>query len=242
MSAFSGAFVLRGEISPSDPGVRVFFGNPGSGKSHALSQDVIAAARFRTICVVDATEEWVRMVDGAWVLVKAIPPDVQVWGAFSADRALALLRAGAPGIIVYQPTRWIEDTTALLGAITDRTTQVRGAGIAISEAHMLAPNGPPLSPGFQGMATRWRHLHLAVWLDTQRPASLHRTVTELATVVGLFAVTGPRDADAVAELVNHKNDLLAANEEACRRLAAGESGWHVRLGINRSPPYTLVRV
>lgn len=230
------AFVLRGDPGDRDPGVRLYFGNPGSGKSYALRRDVMAAARHRTIVVVDATREWVTD-DGT--IQGELPAGIEVRGARTVPRVLDALDAMRTGLVLYHPAVWVEDTSALVACMT-----VRGpgeCGIAISEAHNLMPSGVPLSPGFDALITRWRHLRLGAWLDTQRPARLARTVTELATIVRLFAVNGPRDADAVAELVGDPKALLIANDEACRRLAKGEAGWHVRLGLDRSPPYTLVR-
>jgi hypothetical protein len=104
------------------------------------------------------------------------------------------------------------------------------------------PNGQPLKPGFDAIVTRWRHLHIAAWLDTQRPARIARTVTELATVVHQFAATGPRDADAAAELTVDPAAFHASIARINEQFSKGEQGWHVRLGLNRSPPYELVRV
>lgn len=232
------AYILKGDIGPEDPGVRIYFGTPGSGKSYKLKQDTIAAARSRVVIVVDATREY---ADDNGSLMFVPPPGMVIQGARTVPRVLERLDTMKAGIIVYHPRVWIEDTTALVSVLAIRGNQKPRIGIAISEAHNLMPNGQPLTPGFDAVVTRWRHLHLAAWFDTQRPARLARTVTELATVVHLFAVNGPRDADAVAELVTEPKDLYAANDEACRRFAAGEAGWHVRLGINRSPPYDLVR-
>jgi len=231
------AFVLTGDIGDRDPGVRLYFGNPGSGKSYALRRDVIAAARYRTIVIVDATREWA--LDNGTVVGTDIPGGMPVAGARTVPRTLDLLDAMPRGLIIFHPRIWVEDTASLVACLTVRNEPI---GVAISEAHNLMPSGVPLTPGFDAMVTRWRHLRMGAWLDTQRPARLARTVTELATIVHLFAVNGPRDADAVSELVNDPKALLATNEESCRRLAMGEPGWHVKLGIDRSPPYNLVRV
>lgn len=231
------AFVIKGEIGPADPGVRLYFGVPGSGKSYALKRSVIESAKWRVIVVVDATREW---ADDDGVVVTPLPM-MDVRGARTIPRVLECLDAMKTGLIIYHPRVWVEDTTALVNVLSVRSPNVPELGIAISEAHNLMPNGPPLAPGFDAVVTRWRHLRLAAWFDTQRPARLHRTVTELATQVSLFAATGPRDVDAVAELVNDPKALIDANEESCRRFAAGEPGWHIKLGIDRAPPYELSR-
>lgn len=230
------AFTLTGEIGPADPGVRLYFGNPGSGKSYALSRSVMAAAAHRTIIVVDATREW---ADDDGVMGRRLPDGTYVVGARTLARAMDAAASAPRGIVIYHPRIWVDDTIALVDAMA--ASRARNLGIAISEAHNLMPNGQPLAPGFDAIVTRWRHLHMAAWFDTQRPARLARTVTELATEISLFACNGPRDAEAVADLVSDPKSLLAANDESCRRFAAGESGWHVRLGLDRAPPYTLRR-
>jgi hypothetical protein len=226
------AYVLSGDITDRSPGLRLYLGNPGSGKSYAMAKSVIAAARHRAVVVVDATREW---ADDDGRMMRRLPADVRAVGARRLDRVLE--HAGKPGVIVYHPSVWVEDTVRLADALS----RTRGVGLAVSEAHTVLPSGVPLSPGWDALVTRWRHLHASVWLDTQRPARLARTVTELATTIALFACNGPRDADAVAELVSDPAELHRANAIVCSKLAKGEPGWHVRLGLDRTPPYQVVR-
>lgn len=139
-------------------------------------------------------------------------------------------------LIIVRPT----DVVAASEAACAWARDYRGiAGVAIPEAHRVAPNVNKLPLAIDDVATAWRHHRVALWLDTQRIALLNRTLTEQARELRLYAIVGDRDLSVVGEIGG--KDLTAKVMECAARLAGGESGYHVELGLVRTPPYVIKR-
>jgi hypothetical protein len=112
-------------------------------------------------------------------------------------------------------------------------------GIAISEAHMIARNRGTLPEPLEELVTCWRHYSVALWCDTQRPALLNTTIINLSRDLRLYSIIGKHDLQVVEAIGG--DALVLAVQQCTQRFAAGQPGWHVRLGPSRLPPYPVQR-
>lgn len=210
-------------MNANDAGIRLSIGISGSGKTHGVKQDVYrAASGGMPVIVLDRMHEWDRGDAGARTPEEA---------ATAVERGARLVilrpRSGELLPVAEALCSWARDHREL-------------AGVAIPEAHRVAPNAfRTLPPALEDVALTWRHYRVALWLDTQRLPLLNRTLTEQAGTIRIYAVTGELDRRMLRELGGR--ELERANVEVCSHLARGEPGWHVALGVMRAPPYTVVR-
>lgn len=206
-------------MRPGESGIRLAIGVSGAGKTHGIKGEVYAAARLHPVIVIDRMHEWSRG-DG-WAR------DVGTAAKMIKDGArLVIVRPPDAVAAAEQACAWARDYPGL-------------AGVAIPEAHRVAPNASKLAIPVEDVACAWRHHKVALWLDTQRIALLSRTLTEQAREIRLYAIVGDLDTRVVAELGGR--DLALLVRECAARLAAGQPGWHVRLGLVRVPPYEMRR-
>lgn len=203
-------------------------GVSGSGKTHGRKARVFRAARTCPIIVLDRMAEWDK-----------VPVDLarRTRGAVGLREAFELVKHGARLVIVRDSRSDIEEQfdRACRWAIKYPGL----AGVCCPEAHRACPNHKPLRANVEIAATQWRHHKVALWLDTQRLPLLSRTITEQATQLNLYAIVGDRDLSVVRSTWG--NQCEAAVRECANRYARGEPGWHVSLGLNRAPPFKLVR-
>lgn len=203
-----------------EAGIRLSVGVSGAGKTFGVRREVCEAARAGVpVLVIDRMHEWERGDAGAF--------DVATAARYVDQGArLVIVRPRDVVAAAEEACAWARDRREL-------------AGVALPEAHRIAPNGARLSDALEDCATAWRHFRVALWCDTQRISLLSRTITEQARTLRLYAIVGDLDARAVAELGGR--ELAEQVQEAARRLAGGEPGWHVELGLVRVPPYELRR-
>jgi hypothetical protein len=203
----------------TDPGIRLAVGVSGAGKTYSIRADVYRAARECPVMVIDRMKEWTRGDAG----VRSVADGAR---AVADGARLVIVRPQDVVQATEEACRWARDYSGL-------------AGVAVPEAHRALPNGGRLAPAVEDCVTAWRHHRVALWLDTQRLSLLNRTVTEQARELRLFAIVGDLDLRAVSELGGR--ELVAAVRACAQRLADGEPGWHVQLGLVRVPPYRVVR-
>lgn len=216
-------------------GLRVAIGRSGAGKTHGIRNELHEAARghlgpIEAVLALDAMGEW-----------SGVPQDLARVTAIvrTVERGIALAQRGAR-LVIVQP-----DTSSDLRDVAEQACRWawrRGAtsvrGIAIPEAHRVAPQGN-LSPAIQAVVTAWRHGRVACWLDTQRFALLNRTAIEQASETRLYAV-GRRDRDQIVRDFGAP-ELGEALAQCAQRLKRGESGWHVKVDIAAEGPFRLER-
>lgn len=212
--------------NPWDPGVRLSVGVSRSGKSHRLQRIVWAAAQRIPIMILDRTRE-----------VKAAPAFLSghVVGCKTVAEAVRHFESGKRVVVVH-----IDDCINEMERACEWARKHKGtAGIAMSEAHRAFPNGKPLLPAGDDCITAWAHCDVAMFLDTQRLAKIDTTVSENASELCLFTCTGTNDFDRMRDIGG--KELVDAVREAGARFDQGQPGWHVKLGVTRRGPYTLVR-
>lgn len=220
------AVVTRDILRPSDPGLRLNIGIPGSGKTYTIRNQVERAAHHYPVLVLDRMEEW-----------SEVPADIPSAGALTVDDAIKHIDRGAR-LVVVRPRD--------LQSAAEQAAQWAGAypglaGVAIPEAHNVAPSSGRLHPAIADLACVWRHRRISAWLDTQRVALLSRTITEQARELRIFATVGDRDLSVISEMSADGKALVASVRECAKRYAQGEPGWHIRLGLIREPPYAPTR-
>lgn len=238
-------------LAPGDPGTRIYFGRPGSGKTYAARSEALAGADRRPTIVLDLNGDWFaprgsdkkRPTYKGWIWKDGIgmPPTLDAWlrgnkhrrivVTSNADRALSSMAFGH--VAILQAT--VSETTRAV----ERAVNKPGCAIVITELHLYTPHRVA-PPWLIEIATRWRHKDLAVYSDTQRVADVPRRVTELSTEIWLGNVTGPRDRAAVYGLATDVDQLALAHRKVCARAAAGEKGIHVRLDEGFAPPYEVI--
>lgn len=220
----------------SDAGIRLNIGTSGAGKTWLLREETYRATLegIQTI-VIDTAEEWRSVPESiAPLTLGCHSVEDAVKGLSQGKHRLAIVRTNDAESAGEDACQW---------AISDEKI-VRG--ISISEAHIVWPNNCALGPGALKAATAWRHRNVAMWLDTQRPQQIHKVWIAQARELSLFAVAGQRDLDAVRDIGGQQLEDLV--REASKRLEDFENGknpdgrgWHVKLGISKLPPYTLVQ-
>lgn len=209
------------------PGVKLAVGVSGSGKTYGLRQEVYAATRERPVIVIDPMREW------RTAPAECAPKGVQT--VSGKGGAVDAVNNGAR-LVVVETSDVVKDAE-----LACEWARQRGdCGVALPEAHRIAPNGDRLSGALDACATAWRHYRVSLWLDTQRLALLHKTLTEQASEIRIHAVFGPRDLSVIKEWGG--NALVEAVTVCATKLSEGEPGWCVRLGMVRKPPYRIERV
>lgn len=156
-------------------------------------------------------------------------------GARSVEQAAKLIDGGAR-LVIVRTSDAVRSAVEACGWARDHREL---AGVAIPEAHRVAPNSGRLPTEIEDAACAWRHHRVSLWLDTQRIALLSRTLTEQARLIRIYAVVGELDLRTIAELGGR--ELGEAVRMCAARLHRGEPGWHVALGLVRTPPYALER-
>ena len=237
-------------LAPGDPGTRIYFGRPGSGKTYAAREEALAGADKRPTIVLDLNGDWFaprgsdrrRPTYKGWIWKDGVgmPPSLDNWLkgknrqiviTSNADRAIST--AAARKVVIIQAP--ISEMEKAAKTMVDRGR----CSIVITELHVYTPNR--VAPDWLvTIATRWRHRDLAVYSDTQRVADVPRRVTELSTEIWLGNVTGPRDRQAVYGLATDVDQLALAHRRVCARAASGEKGVHVRLDEGFAPPYEVI--
>lgn len=206
-------------------GIFLAVGVSGSGKTYWIRQDVgrATASGLPTI-VIDRMREW-----------RTAPAVCKPAGARSVEDAIKNIERGARLSVVE--TRNVESDAEKACAWARDYPGL--AGVALPEAHRIAPNGHPLTPAIEDVATAWRHHKVRLWLDTQRLALLSKTLTEQAGTIKVFSIFGQRDLAVIREWGG--KTLEAAVAENAKHLAAGEPGYCVTLGAVRIPPFKSER-
>jgi hypothetical protein len=218
-------------------GIHLAVGVSGAGKTYGVRAAVYAAARSMQLIVIDRMAEW-RSVPG-WL-------EGRVAGVSTVKEAVAALHGrsrwgtGIRVAIVRGTTGDIAE--ALEEACAWAVASKAPRGVVCSEAHRAAPNtgNGKMSPSLDACVTAWRHHRVALWLDTQRLSRLNRTITEQASEdLKLYTITGDLDLASVRKTWG--KELVAALAVCAQRFAAGQKGWHVKLGPVRLPPFKPVR-
>lgn len=206
-------------------GINLAVGVSGSGKTHWVKNDVWRdTSSGMPVIVIDRMREW-----------RSAPPGCKAAGARTVKDAIRNIEKGARLSVVE--TRSVEaDAEAACAWARDYPGL---AGVALPEAHRIAPNGHPLTPAVEDVATAWRHHKVKLWLDTQRLALLSKTLTEQAGTIKVFSIFGQRDLAVIKEWGGKQ--LEAAVAENARQLAEGNPGYCVTLGAVRVPPFKSER-
>lgn len=223
-------------MRPGDAGPTLAVGVSGAGKTYSVKRDVERCALHHPIIVVDSMREW---------------SDVPRWLAPHASLAASVkdarehVKSGKRLVIVAADGDPVSPAVAACEWALAHPTL---AGVAIPEAHEVAPSGGRLPAPISRCLTAYRHFGVRLWLDTQRLARVSTTATELARVVRVFALTGDVDFRRVRDLGRDGRALEEAVRQCADRLdawARGEDpdgqGWHVPLYLARSPPYAPTR-
>lgn len=215
-------------LRPSDPGVRVSIGVSRSGKTYGIRNDVIAAARDGVpIIVIDRTREWTS----APVSLTSVACRVR-----TVDQAARMIERGVRLAVLETK----ETAPAALEACAWACSFAGLAGVAFPEGHHVAPRTTKALPeALDEAINAWAHNNVALWIDSQRAAKLHADVVENATELRFYAMVGFRDLQSLREYASP--ELADRCREAAERMAAGQPGWHVRLGTHRGGPYELRR-
>jgi hypothetical protein len=228
-----------------NPAVLVSVGVSGSGKTHGVKKQVFRAVLAgMQVIVIDRTREWTSVpgsLSGQTAIVSSV------------DAARARFLAGARLVIVTCTSKDLHKQTERACAWAaekgpgDTRREGLPRGVAIPEAHRVAPNVGGLVGGVESIddaVTAFRHGNVVLWLDTQRFSKLSRTAVEQSDLIRVYAC-GPRDVGAVGEDFATRQDapaLEAAIRECGTRKRAGEPGWYVELEQTAvSPPFELHR-
>lgn len=204
----------------------VAVGVSGAGKTHGIRQSVYAHVRAGgAVTVVDRMREWSHVPSDLADAAAIVPDVATATQAHAAGRRLAIVQSST-------------DVVVTATHACELALQSRGA-VAIPEAHRVIPSGGRVPAPIEDVLTAWRHYGVTLWADTQRIALLSRLATEQARELRIYATVGDRDHAVLRELGGR--ELSDAAHEAARRLASGEPGWHIRLGLIRVPPYQLHR-
>lgn len=219
------------------PGLWISIGRSGSGKTFGIRRQLYRAARRIPIVVLDFMGEWTPSPGK----IVGLPPELGrvTCVVSSVEKAARYIERGAR-LAIVQPAQSTEiaDVAEEACAWAWRRNARDVRGIAIPEAHRVAPQGK-LTPAIQAVITAWRHGRVAAWLDTQRFALLNRTAIEQATETRIHAV-GRRDRETIAKDFG-ADELDAALAECARRMRAGQPGWHVKVDIAADGPFDLER-
>jgi hypothetical protein len=222
-------------LEPWEDGCRVAIGTCGSGKSYGIKRDLYAAHERFPIIIIDSAGEWRKGPPGT-VLARDVE---HAKTAFKNKARIAIIRPDDdPGPLVEEAFAWA------IGRSRDDAKHAC-AGVAVSEAAMVWPNGCRLSKNVRRAMTQWRHYHVASWIDVQRVAELSTTITDLARETRVYATGGPHEIKRLHGMGG--DELTSAVGECMRRFQAGggargtAQGWHVTLDESRMGPYEVTR-
>lgn len=217
-------------IRPGESGLSVSVGVSGAGKTYGVKHSVCSAVPHHPVIVIDRMREWNEIPGEIAHLAKGVDsgnfrdaiPHIE------SGKRLIIMRPNTAQIdkCVEDACAWIRDVKYL-------------AGIAIPEAHNVAPTHGRLTDALGDIVSTWRHCKARAWFDTQRLALLNRQITENSRELRIYALAGDRDLATVRSIGGR--ELESAVLECTRRLAAGDAGWHVNLGLVRVPPFEPVR-
>lgn len=217
-------------MKPGEAGLRVSVGVSGAGKTHGVRASVLASSLVHPVVVIDRMKEWQTVPPTHAHLVQGVPSGKM------AD-ALPYIAAGKRLIILRPASHEVEQAAEDACAWARDAPYV--AGVAIPEAHNVAPTHGRLSSALGDVVSTWRHCRVAAWFDTQRVALLNRQITENARELRIYALAGDRDLATVRSIGGR--ELESAVLQCTAKLAAGEPGWHVKLGLVRVPPFRIER-
>lgn len=216
----------------SDYGLTVHVGAMGAGKTYAMRGEVLHHVRSgRRTIVIDRMSEW-----------EGVPPEIApvTVGVYSEKDLRSKLETPAM-LIVWRPglgsTETATEVACQIACETPGPTAV-----AVPEAHAAWPKAFGKDPGEiwrSAVITECRHHDVAVLADTQRLSRLNTDLVELSRTCRMFAMSGKNDLDRVSDIGGP--ELVAAVKSCADKLASGEPGWHVQLGLRRSPPFEIVR-
>lgn len=213
------------------PELHAAVGISGSGKTYGIRRQVLATCAARVpVIVVDTIK------DAHW---RTLPrPLLKRAAGFAetqctAERVTSALDKGAL-LVVVRPSyeAALDVAEAMAGVARDWPTL---CGVAIPEAHRIAPNGRPMPPAIGDVVTAFRHHKVRAWFDSQRLALLNTSITELARDLRIYTIRGRRDFAAAREIGDEP--LVAALRDCAERFDRGERGWHVALGVRQAPPF-----
>lgn len=208
--------------------IHLHVGTSGSGKTHALKEGIYADAdRGIPFCVLEYREDW-----------PYVPSRFNARPYTDVKAALADLRAGVTRFAVIRDSG---DPIESWDRVCRWACKAPGpSGIAVAEAHEVMPN-VRLHPKWTKRAvTQWRHYGIEMWIDTQRLAELWPTARSQAVYdTKIFATVEPTDQKVLRGIGGH--ELVVAVDECASRLAAGEPGYYVELGLVRRAPFVIKR-
>jgi hypothetical protein len=214
--------------SDVEPGLRVSIGIPRSGKTHGIRSGVFrAAAAGVPVLVLDQNGEWTSAPASLRTVVA---------GVRSVERAARAVESGARLVVVRT-----DDVERDAAAACEWAAGYAGvAGVACPEGHAVLPSGRKRLPKpIERAVTAWAHERVSLWVDSQSLWQLHRTVSSNAALLRCYAMVSDKDLAQAADLGGR--ELAERIRECTAKLARGEAGWHVRLGLLRLPPYTITR-
>jgi hypothetical protein len=234
-----------------------FYGSCGSGKTFTMKRLVgTACAKGRgPFVVLDLNDEWagdsgldpaVRAAAGGYRWCRV--PDASHAAAAVADGfALVLVQPGATALDL-PPDAPHELRMRPLAPLADELAGVAikhpgPAVLVLPEAHMSAREGYPLPPNLRTIAHRWRHkpVNAGCWWDTQHFADVSKDLERCAAHLYFFGNASAVDLRRIRDLAG--DACAAAVLECGKRAAAGEPGYHVRVGtLDRSGPFPLRRL
>lgn len=212
-----------------EPGLRVSVGISRSGKTFGIRTEVLrAVAAGVPVIVLDRVKEWTS----APASLRGVTA-----GALNVRDAARLIESSGARLVIVRP---VDVCAAALEACSWVKDYPGVAGVAFPEGHNVAPAGRLRLPqALDDIASAWAHHKVALWIDSQRMSKLHSDVVENAADLRLYAMVGERDLKRLTEF--GQPELQQRVRECASLLAAGQAGWHVRLGMVRTPPYEITR-
>lgn len=220
---------------PWDPGLRLSCGVSRSGKTHHLQRVVWAATERIPVIVLDRKNE-VRIPEQLASITAICRSVRDAAGWAKHGKRYLIVRPGDvdASALLEEACEWARE-----GAATGKAHSRATRGVAMSEAHRAMPNGRPLKPATDECVTAWAHCNCDLFFDVQRLAKLETTVSENASELRLYTVTGSTDFQRVREIGGR--DLENAVRVCGERFDAGQPGWHVKLGVSRRGPFVPTR-
>jgi len=208
--------------------IHLHVGTSGSGKTFGLKEGIFADAdRGIPFLILECREDWT----GAPARFRPAPyTDV--------NAAIRDLQSGATRFAVVRP---VGDPIAAWDRACEWACRTPGpCGVACAEAHEVMPN-KRIHPKWTTRAiTQWRHYGIEMWIDTQRFAELWTTAVSQAVYdTKIYATVGPADLKMMQSLWGY--EIVRAADECAARLAAGQPGWYVKMGLVRRPPFQIHR-
>lgn len=189
-----------------------------------------ASERIPVIVIDRIGTDWTRYPADVAPRVAVVSSMERAIAAADKGRRLIVVRTKDVAAVAEQACAWARDRAGV-------------AGVAVPEAHRAFPNTSKRLPEpVEDCVCAWAHHNVALWVDSQRFAKLHKDITEQAagSELRLFAILGARDRASIAEDVDAA--IIPKLDEIRDRWQGGrgERGWHVRLPS--APPYALERV